>query len=68
VSLPVEFVGEMKQDIPMKRFGSPAEVAKAVASLGFDATDTSGAEPVVDGGASQPPTVDCPSTEDLEPG
>jgi len=30
-------------------FGGPAEVAKAVASLGSDATDPSGAEPVVDG-------------------
>jgi NAD(P)-dependent dehydrogenase (short-subunit alcohol dehydrogenase family) len=38
---------------PMQRFGRPEEVATAVAFLGFDATFTTGAELVVDGGASQ---------------
>jgi len=37
----------------MKRFGLPEEVAKAVAYLAFDATYTTGAELVVDGGGSQ---------------
>jgi NAD(P)-dependent dehydrogenase (short-subunit alcohol dehydrogenase family) len=38
---------------PMKRFGRPEEVAKAVVFLAFEATYTTGAELAVDGGASQ---------------
>ncbi|WP_328610332.1 SDR family oxidoreductase [Amycolatopsis sp. NBC_00345] len=38
---------------PMLRFGDPAEVARAVAFLAFEATYTTGAELPVDGGASQ---------------
>ncbi|WP_189815091.1 SDR family oxidoreductase [Streptomyces olivaceoviridis] len=40
-------------DIPMLRLGNPAEVARAVAFLAFDATYTTGAELAVDGGGSQ---------------
>jgi len=43
----------MLENNPMKRFGHPDEVARAVAFLGFDATFTTGAELPVDGGASQ---------------
>lgn len=39
--------------IPMKRFGSSEEIAKAVLFLGFDATFTTGVELPVDGGWSQ---------------
>jgi NAD(P)-dependent dehydrogenase (short-subunit alcohol dehydrogenase family) len=39
--------------IPMKRFGTPEEIAKAVLFLAFDATFTTGAELPVDGGWSQ---------------
>jgi NAD(P)-dependent dehydrogenase (short-subunit alcohol dehydrogenase family) len=38
---------------PMKRIGSPEEVARAVLFLGFDATFTTGAELPVDGGLTQ---------------
>jgi NAD(P)-dependent dehydrogenase (short-subunit alcohol dehydrogenase family) len=38
---------------PMKRIGSPDEVAQAVLFLGFDAIFTTGAELPVDGGLSQ---------------
>ncbi|GAA3541798.1 SDR family oxidoreductase [Amycolatopsis ultiminotia] len=44
---------EMTESSPMLRFGEPAEVAKAVTFLAFDATYTTGAEFPVDGGASQ---------------
>lgn len=44
---------QMRQQIPMLRFGDPLEVAKAVAFLAFDATYTTGAEFPVDGGGSQ---------------
>jgi NAD(P)-dependent dehydrogenase (short-subunit alcohol dehydrogenase family) len=44
---------QMRSTNPMQRFGRPEEVAAAVAFLGFDATFTTGAELVVDGGASQ---------------
>ncbi len=44
---------QMRGANPMQRFGRPEEVAAAVAFLGFDATFTTGAELVVDGGASQ---------------
>ena len=39
--------------VPIKRFGTSEEVAKAVIFLAFDATFTTGAELPVDGGASQ---------------
>ena len=39
--------------IPMKRFGTEDEIAKAVLFLAFDATFTNGAELPVDGGWSQ---------------
>ena len=44
---------EMQAANPMKRFGSPDEVASAVLYLAVDATYTTGAELPVDGGASQ---------------
>jgi NAD(P)-dependent dehydrogenase (short-subunit alcohol dehydrogenase family) len=44
---------QMRANNPMQRFGRPEEVAAAVAFLGFDATFTTGAELVVDGGVSQ---------------
>ncbi|WP_079913905.1 SDR family oxidoreductase [Paenibacillus sp. 32352] len=44
---------QMKRQIPMLRFGDPAEVAKAVVFLAFEATYTTGAEFPVDGGGSQ---------------
>lgn len=43
----------MRENNPMKRFGDPEEIARAVAFLAFDATFTTGAELPVDGGASQ---------------
>jgi NAD(P)-dependent dehydrogenase (short-subunit alcohol dehydrogenase family) len=39
--------------VPMARFGTSEEIAKAVLFLGFDATFTTGAELPVDGGWSQ---------------
>jgi NAD(P)-dependent dehydrogenase (short-subunit alcohol dehydrogenase family) len=39
--------------VPMKRFGTSEEIARAVLFLGFDATFTTGAELPVDGGWSQ---------------
>lgn len=39
--------------VPMKRFGTSEEIAKAVIFLAFDATFTTGAELPVDGGWSQ---------------
>jgi NAD(P)-dependent dehydrogenase (short-subunit alcohol dehydrogenase family) len=39
--------------IPMKRFGTSEEIAKAVLFLAFDATFTTGAEFPVDGGWTQ---------------
>ncbi|MFJ8689580.1 SDR family oxidoreductase [Micromonospora wenchangensis] len=56
-SLPAEAAeqtkAQMAADNPMLRMGTPAEVAKAVAFLAFDATYTTGAELTVDGGGSQ---------------
>jgi len=43
----------MTENNPMKRFGAPLEVARAVVFLGFEATYTTGAELTVDSGASQ---------------
>ena len=48
-----QFTAQMQEDNPMKRFGQPEEVARAVAFLAFEATYTTGAEIVVDGGATQ---------------
>ena len=39
--------------VPMKRFGTSEEIAKAILFLAFDATFTTGAELPVDGGLSQ---------------
>jgi NAD(P)-dependent dehydrogenase (short-subunit alcohol dehydrogenase family) len=47
------FETQLRETNPMKRFGSPDEVARAVAFLGFEATFTTGAELPVDGGATQ---------------
>jgi NAD(P)-dependent dehydrogenase (short-subunit alcohol dehydrogenase family) len=46
-------VAQMTEAVPMKRFGTSEEVAKAVLFLAFDATFTTGAELPVDGGQSQ---------------
>lgn len=43
----------MRERNPMRRFGKPEEVAKAIAFLAFEATYTTGAELCVDGGTSQ---------------
>ena len=44
---------QMISENPMKRFGTSEEVAKALLFLAFEATYTTGAELVVDGGGSQ---------------
>jgi NAD(P)-dependent dehydrogenase (short-subunit alcohol dehydrogenase family) len=44
---------QMAESVPMKRLGTPEEIAKAVAFLAIDATFTTGAEIPVDGGWSQ---------------
>ena len=44
---------QMSGMVPMKRFGTSEEIAKAVLFLAFDATFTTGAELPVDGGWSQ---------------
>ncbi|MER6690235.1 SDR family oxidoreductase [Streptomyces minutiscleroticus] len=44
---------QMAADNPMLRLGTPAEVARAVVFLAFEATFTTGAELAVDGGGSQ---------------
>jgi len=46
-------VAQMTEAVPMKRFGTSEEVAKAVLFIAFDATFTTGAELPVDGGWSQ---------------
>ena len=43
----------MTADNPMRRFGDPVEITKAVLFLAFEATYTTGAELAVDGGGSQ---------------
>jgi NAD(P)-dependent dehydrogenase (short-subunit alcohol dehydrogenase family) len=45
--------GQLREANPMKRFGTPEELAKAVLFLAFDATYTTGHELPVDGGWSQ---------------
>lgn len=49
----VQFKEERLADNPMRRFGTPEEVAAAAAFLAFDATYTAGAEFTVDGGVTQ---------------
>jgi NAD(P)-dependent dehydrogenase (short-subunit alcohol dehydrogenase family) len=46
----VEFEGQGAKGTPMGRIADPAEVAKAVVFLGFEATFTTGEQVVVDGG------------------
>ncbi len=48
-----QLTGQMREAVPMKRFGTPEEVASAVLFLAFDATFTTGVELPVDGGWSQ---------------
>ena len=48
-----QLMGQMTEAVPMKRFGTAEEQAKAVLFLAFDATFTTGAEFPVDGGWSQ---------------
>lgn len=48
-----EFKAQQVAGNPMRRFGTPEEIAGAAAFLAFDATYTAGAEFVVDGGATQ---------------
>ncbi len=49
----VQIREKMTGMVPMKRFGTSDEIAKAVLFLAFDATFTTGAELPVDGGWSQ---------------
>ena len=49
----VQIREKMAGMVPMKRFGTSDEIAKAVLFLAFDATFTTGAELPVDGGWSQ---------------
>ena len=44
---------KMAAMVPMKRWGTSEEIAKAILFLGFDATFTNGHELPVDGGWSQ---------------
>jgi NAD(P)-dependent dehydrogenase (short-subunit alcohol dehydrogenase family) len=48
-----QITGHVRGMIPMKRFGTSEEIAKAVLYLAFDATFTNGHELPVDGGWSQ---------------
>ena len=52
-TMAAQVTGQMRGMIPMKRFGTSEEIAKAVLFLAFDATFTTGAELPVDGGWSQ---------------
>ena len=51
--LAAHLIAQMTEAIPMKRFGTSEEVAKAVLFLAFDATFMTGVELPVDGGWSQ---------------
>ena len=46
-------IKQMTEQNPMRRFGRPEEVARAMIFLAFEATFTTGAELAVDGGGSQ---------------
>ncbi len=48
-----QFGAQVLEMVPMKRWGQPEEVARAIAFLAFDATFTTGAELPVDGGGTQ---------------
>lgn len=48
-----QFKAERLADNPMRRFGTPDEIARAAAFLAFDATYAAGTEFVVDGGVTQ---------------
>ncbi|WP_033291602.1 SDR family oxidoreductase [Amycolatopsis jejuensis] len=48
-----QFKADRAAENPMRRFGTPAEVARAAVFLAFDATYTTGAELAVDGGFTQ---------------
>ena len=48
-----EFKAERVADNPVKRFGTPEEIAGAAAFLAFEATYSAGIELVVDGGTTQ---------------
>lgn len=48
-----QFKTERAAENPMQRFGTPEEIATAMAFLAFDATYTTGTELVVDGGITQ---------------
>ncbi|MFC9999701.1 SDR family oxidoreductase [Nocardia sp. NPDC127526] len=48
-----QFKSERVADNPMRRFGTPDEIARAAAFLAFDATYAAGTEFVVDGGVTQ---------------
>ncbi|ASF07536.1 putative oxidoreductase [Nocardia brasiliensis NBRC 14402] len=48
-----EFKAARIAENPMRRFGTPDEIARAAVFLAFEATYTTGAELVVDGGATQ---------------
>ncbi|WP_433191813.1 SDR family oxidoreductase [Nocardia sp. CA-107356] len=48
-----QFKAERVADNPMRRFGTPGEIARAAAFLAFDATYAAGTEFVVDGGVTQ---------------
>src|SRR3954465_14239876 len=48
-----EMLAGFAAQIPMRRIGKPDEVARAALFLAFDATYTTGAELVVDGGGTQ---------------
>jgi NAD(P)-dependent dehydrogenase (short-subunit alcohol dehydrogenase family) len=48
-----EFVAQRVAENPMRRLGTPEEIARAAAFLAFDATYTTGAELAVDGGFTQ---------------
>lgn len=48
-----KFKAERAASNPMRRFGTPEEIAKAAAFFAFDATYTTGVELAVDGGATQ---------------